>query len=78
MQAANKYGFTGCFAPNIVMKGYVTVAVSCIRPYCMVKNRQSLYKMCDNLLLRLCMFAVAIHTGCVRLKLQKDAILDIY
>ena len=68
MQAANKYGFTGRFAPSIVKKGYDSVAVSCIQPYCMVKNRQILYKMCDNLLLRLCMFAVAIHMGCDRLK----------
>ena len=65
----SKHGFAGRFAPNIIKKGYDSIAVSCIRPYCMVKkNRQTLYKMHDNLLLRLCKFAVATRMGCVRLK----------
>jgi hypothetical protein len=30
MQAANKYGFAGRFAPNIIKKGYNSIAVSSI------------------------------------------------
>ena len=52
--------FVGCFAPNNIMKGCVSIAVNNIWLLYMVKSSQILYKMNDKTLYYLCNSAVAI------------------
>jgi hypothetical protein len=47
----SKHGFAGRFAPNIIKKGYDSIAVSCIRPYCMVKKTD---KHCTKYMITCC------------------------